>query len=68
VLAEFPSCSKALLGRLQISAFYPKMIKGLNREVAAMMAVDYAPRSFIAKHKGIALLMALALQGIEQNI
>lgn len=39
----------------------------LNDEVAAMMAADDAPWPFVARRKGIALLMAFALQGIEQN-
>ena len=40
----------------------------LNGEVAAMMKADDAPWPFVAKRKGIALLMAIALQGIEQTI
>jgi hypothetical protein len=40
----------------------------LNYEVAAMMNTEDAPRMFVAKKKGITLLMALALQGIEQHI
>lgn len=40
----------------------------LNGEVASMMAVGDAPWRLVAKRKGIALLMAFALQGIEQNV
>ena len=40
----------------------------LNYEVAAMMNTDDAPWMFVARKNGIALLMALALQGIEQHL
>jgi hypothetical protein len=39
----------------------------LDVEVAAMAGAEDAPWPFVAKRKGIALLMAFALQGIEQN-
>ncbi len=39
----------------------------LDVEVAAMARAEDAPWPFVAKRKGIALLMAFALQGIEQN-
>jgi len=39
----------------------------LNSEVAAMMRADDAPWSLVARRKGVALLMAFALQGIEQT-
>lgn len=38
----------------------------LNHQVAAMMKTEDAPWIYVAKKKGITLLMALALQGIEQ--
>ena len=40
----------------------------LNYQVAAMMSIEDAPWMFVAKRKGITLLMALALQGIEQHV
>lgn len=40
----------------------------LNDEVAAMMKMGDAPWPFVASRKGIALLMAIALQGIEQTL
>jgi hypothetical protein len=40
----------------------------LNYEEAAMMSAEDATWTFIAKKKGISLLMAFALQGVEQNI
>ena len=39
----------------------------LDVEVAAMVGAEDAPWPFVAKRKGIALLMAFALQGIEQS-
>ena len=39
----------------------------LDVEIAAMAVAEDAPWPFVAKRKGIALLMAFALQGIEQN-
>jgi hypothetical protein len=40
----------------------------LDNEVATMMAADDAPWPFIAKRKGLATLMAFALQGMEQDV
>lgn len=40
----------------------------LNTEVAAMRGADDVAWPFVAKRKGIALLMALALQGIELDV
>jgi hypothetical protein len=40
----------------------------LNQEIAAMMSAEDATWTFVAKKKGISLLMAFALQGIEQSI
>ena len=40
----------------------------LDQEVGAMISAEDAGWIFVAKKKGISLLMAFALQGIEQNI
>lgn len=42
--------------------------QALDSDVASMMADDDAPWPFIAKRKGVAMLMAFALQGMEQDI
>jgi hypothetical protein len=41
--------------------------RDLNQEVAAMLAAEDSPWRFVAKNKGIVLLIALALQGAEQQ-
>jgi hypothetical protein len=40
----------------------------LDAEAAAMVGAEDAPWPFVAKRKGIALLMAFALLGIEQTM